>query len=65
MKAAMAEAVKEAGGQRALARAISTSQQLIAYMVRNKASAWAVIPIESHTDVSRHKLRPDIFGEES
>lgn len=62
------DAIKMAGGQSALARAIGVTQQRIAYWLHDaKAGVPAefVVPIEEATDVSRHRLRPDIFGTNS
>lgn len=61
------EAIEKAGGQSQLAEALNISQGHIAMWVhRNKKAPPAehVLKIEEVTGVSRHKLRPDVFGKE-
>lgn len=62
--AALREAVKVAGGQSALARAVNVRQGHVwSWLNRSKrVDARYAIPVEEKTGVSRHKLRPDIFG---
>ena len=54
------KAIEKAGGVSALAKALKISAPSV--------SAWNIIPInrvndvEKITGISRHKLRPDIFG---
>ncbi|WP_372382155.1 YdaS family helix-turn-helix protein [Xanthomonas sp. NCPPB 1068] len=62
-------AVAAAGGQSALARTLSTAERVV-----RQGHVWAWInrplpvpaefcrPIEAATGVSRHDLRPDVFG---
>lgn len=57
-------AVTRAGSQKALADLIDRSQQVISKWLRQggKVPAEAALKIEAATGVSRHALRPDIFG---
>lgn len=68
---ALLEAIKMAGGQTALANELSkrgypTKQGHVATWVSRdkRAPAKRAAPIDSITGVSRHILRPDIFGPE-
>jgi len=63
-KRALEEAVKRAGSQANLAKAIGKTQgHITVWLNRSKrAPADAVLAIESATGVSRHELRPDVFG---
>lgn len=62
---ALAEAVKIAGNQGALAELIGKTQQAVSLMVRGKTriSAETAIAVERATNgrVPKWKLRPDIF----
>ena len=59
---ALITAIKIAGGQSALARAIGKSQGHISvWLKRRYIPAEMVLPIERATGVSRHLLRPDIY----
>lgn len=58
---ALAEAVKRAGSQAALAKAIGVTQQTVSNWLKAKTAAEYVLAIERETDVSRHLLRPDIY----
>ncbi|MEQ8034290.1 YdaS family helix-turn-helix protein [Xanthomonas sp. WHRI 6106] len=62
-------AVEAAGGQSALARILATETRVVrqghvwAWIHRgHSVPAEFVIKIESATGVSRHDLRPDVFG---
>lgn len=58
------EAVRRAGSQSALARAIGTSQATV-WKWLNKdlpVTPALVLKIEATTGVSRYGLRPDVFG---
>jgi DNA-binding transcriptional regulator YdaS (Cro superfamily) len=58
-------AVKEVGSQSALARAIGVSPQAVQqWLEANRVPAERVLAVESATDgkVTRHDLRPDVFG---
>lgn len=60
---ALEEAVSLAGGQSALARAIGKSQGHVAtWLSRSRCAPEVVLAIEAATGVSRHRLRPDVFG---
>lgn len=61
------KAIDAAGGQSQLADALNIKQGHIGMWVhRDKKAPPAeyVLKIEEITGVSRHKLRPDVFGEE-
>lgn len=67
--AALQRAIDTAGGQAALARVLSTESRTVkqghvwSWLNRTrKVPAEYVLPIESHTGVSRHDLAPDVFG---
>lgn len=60
-------AVNHCGGQKALADAIGTAASFVHQWLKGERpipAKWC-IPIETATDraVTRHELRPDIFGE--
>lgn len=64
-KRALEKACEKAGGQAPLAALIGTTQSQIWYWLnraKDGVSAEFVIPIEEKTGISRHELRPDIFG---
>lgn len=63
-KTALDEAITNAGSQAALARDIGVSQQLISYWLKKGGVVPAeyVVKVEAASGVSRHALRPDIFG---
>lgn len=59
-------AVKHHGSQAKLAEAIGCSQQQISYLLKAKGiTADMALKVDAATDgaVSKHELRPDIFGE--
>ena len=58
-------AIEKAGGQAALGRAIAVPQPLVWYWLHQAKHVPAehCAAIEEATGVSRHDLRPDIFGE--
>lgn len=61
---ALKRACDLAGGQKALADKIGTSQSQVWYWLekaKRGASAEFVIPIEVATGVPRHELRPDLY----
>ena len=60
-------AVKKAGGQSALSRALGVSQPRVNYWVRWKKAIPGefVLATEAATGVSRHELRPDIYPQEA
>ena len=61
---ALKRAIKLAGGQSALGRAIGKQQSVVRdWLVRRKrAPAEACGPIETATGVTRAELRPDIYA---
>jgi DNA-binding transcriptional regulator YdaS (Cro superfamily) len=57
------KAIAKVKTQRELATRIGTSQQTVSFWVKSgKAAAEFVLAIERETGVSRHELRPDVFG---
>jgi len=60
MDKALSEAVRRAGGVRALARELRTSHQVVSKWER--APPTRVLEIERITGVSRYCLRPDVYG---
>ena len=70
MKAAFEKAIELAKGQSALARILSTpgkpvTQQRLWHWLKVKGVCPAefVLRVEAVTGVSRHELRPDVFGD--
>lgn len=60
---ALDRAVEAAGSQLALANALGIkSPSISGWYDRKKIPVERVIAIESATGVSRHELRPDVFG---
>ena len=65
MRVALIKAIKIAGGQCALAEKLGVAQCTVsAWINRNKKAPPSefVLKIEEITGVSRHELRPDVFG---
>lgn len=60
MEKALKRAIKKAGGGSALARALNVDRRQVFQWKR--AQPQHVLQIESLTGISRHELRPDIFG---
>tara|TARA_R110000824_G_scaffold7972_4_gene36383 strand:- start:2985 stop:3242 length:258 start_codon:yes stop_codon:yes gene_type:complete len=60
-------AIKQVGGQTALARALEISQARVWNWVNRdpKVPAEMVLRIEAATGISRNKLRPDIYPVEA
>lgn len=56
-------AVRAAGGQTALARALGIAQSTVATWLSrgNELPAKFVIPVEQAFGISRHELRPDLY----
>ncbi|WP_010490746.1 transcriptional regulator [Pseudomonas sp. S9] len=70
MKAAFEKAIELANGQSALARILSTPEKTVTQQrlwhwlkVKGVCPAEFVLRVEASTGVSRHLLRPDVFGE--
>lgn len=62
---ALATAIERVGSQVALASACKVTPQAVnQWMGKGKPPADKVLAIEAATGVSRHQLRPDIFGPE-
>lgn len=62
---ALSRAIDLAGGQKPLADKIGTTQSQVWYWLKRAKKgvpAEFVEPVERVTGISRHDLRPDIFG---
>ena len=63
MKRALDRAVVEAGGISALARAVEVSRQTIHNWINSgRVTTDYAIKVEGATGISKHDLRPDVFG---
>jgi DNA-binding transcriptional regulator YdaS (Cro superfamily) len=68
MQEALQEAKDKLGGNTALARAINDDPKTKRLITPQAISQWVIVPtervvdVERVTGVSRHRLRPDIFG---
>lgn len=58
---ALAEAVRRAGSQASLAKAIGVTQQTVSNWLKAKTAAEYVLAIERATGVPRHEIRPDVY----
>lgn len=59
----LTQAVEAVGGVGKLAAAIGVAQNVVSnWRKRGKVPAEHVLAIEAATGVSRHSLRPDVFG---
>jgi DNA-binding transcriptional regulator YdaS (Cro superfamily) len=60
----LAEAVRKAGSQSAFARLTKKGQSSVHALLRDGKPLWAekVLTVEAATGVSKHRLRPDIYG---
>lgn len=58
------EAVEKAGGAAVIAKALGVSLPAITQWKRRGIPADRVLAVEGLSGVSRHQLRPDIFGAE-
>lgn len=64
LQRAMSVVGEEPGRQTRFAELIGTTQQLVSYWEKHgRVGGRFVLAIEAATGVSRHELRPDIFGE--
>lgn len=63
---ALREAIEAIGSQSALARLLKVTQGAVSKWVsgRKPLAAEHVLAVEAATSVSRHRLRPDIYGPE-
>lgn len=57
----IAQAIKIAGGQYQLAKALGVKQPSVNYYLHTNCPAEKAVEIESLTKVPREKIRPDIF----
>lgn len=64
MQKAIKRAADRAGGQSALGRLIGVSRAQVWAWIHRDGKCWPhkAIAIEAATGVSRHELRPDVFG---
>lgn len=61
---ALDRAFEAAGGPTALAAALQIRQSVVSnWRMRGRIPAARCIQVEQLTGVSRHELRPDVFGE--
>lgn len=63
---ALAEAVRKVGSQSAFARLLNKSQPSVHQLLAEDKPLWAehVLTVEQATGISRHRLRPDVYGPE-
>lgn len=61
-EASLSKAIDAAGGQAPLSRALGITYQAIDSWKKRGVPPSRVLDVERHTGVSRHELRPDIFG---
>lgn len=63
-KTSLQKAIDAVGSQAALASKIGKTQQTISHWLKTgRVPAEMVLPVETASGVSRHELRPDIFGD--
>lgn len=61
----VAVAVRKAGSQSAFGRLVGRNQSTInGWLKSGKVAHDAVLIVEAKTGISRHRLRPDIYGPE-
>lgn len=59
----LAKAVREAGSQSAFGRLIGRRQSTVREWLKSgKVPGEAVLAVEAATGISRHRLRPDVYG---
>jgi DNA-binding transcriptional regulator YdaS (Cro superfamily) len=60
----LADAVRKIGSQSAFARLVGKSQTSVYGLLRDGKPLWAetVLTVEAATGISKHRLRPDIYG---
>lgn len=63
----LAEAVRKIGSQSAFARLVGKHQASVHGLLRDGKPLWpeSVLTVESATGVSKHRLRPDVYGPET
>lgn len=60
---ALAEAVRKVGSQSAFGRLIKKRQSTVReWLIADRLPGEYVLAIEAATGVSRHRLRPDVYG---
>ncbi len=66
LKTPLAEAVRKVGSQSAFARLVGKSQASVHGLLRDGKDLWPenVLAVEAATGVSKHRLRPDVYGPE-
>ncbi|WP_334654382.1 transcriptional regulator [Sphingomonas panaciterrae] len=61
----LARAVREAGSQSAFGRLVGKRQSTIReWLMADKVPPESVLKVEEATGISRHLLRPDVYGPE-
>ncbi len=62
----LAESIRKVGSQSAFARLVGKSQTSVHGLLRDGKPLWAesVLAVEAATGVSKHRLRPDVYGPE-
>lgn len=62
---ALTNAIAAAGGVARLAQNLGIAQNVVSnWKARGQAPASRCVAIEEATGISRHELRPDVFGQE-
>jgi DNA-binding transcriptional regulator YdaS (Cro superfamily) len=66
LESPLAEAVRKVGSQSAFGRLVGKSQTSVFEALRDDRPLWAesVLAVEEATGISRHRLRPDVYGPE-
>jgi DNA-binding transcriptional regulator YdaS (Cro superfamily) len=66
LQSPLAEAVRTVGSQSAFARLVGKSQPAVFQLLQQDGLLWpeAVLAVETATGISRHRLRPDVYGPE-
>jgi DNA-binding transcriptional regulator YdaS (Cro superfamily) len=61
----LARAVRDAGSQSAFGRLVGKRQSTIReWLLADKVPPESVLKVEEATGISRHRLRPDVYGPE-
>ena len=62
----LAESVRKVGSQSAFARLVGKSQSSVYALLHDRKPLWpeVVLAVEAATGVSKHRLRPDVYGPE-
>ncbi|USU12756.1 helix-turn-helix domain-containing protein [Sphingomonadaceae bacterium OTU29THOMA1] len=66
LESPLAEAVRKVGSQSAFARLVKKSQASVYQLLARGGLIWpeSVLIVEEATGISRHRLRPDVYGPE-